>query len=243
MLVLAHSQPDYYSPQSRELSQAFANQVAIAIHNAQLYEQASAIAALEERNRLARELHDSVTQTVFSMNLTSQSALLLYERDLSQVEGQLNRLNQLAQSALSEMQILISELRPEKSTQSDIVSALRKHIADRTLQENLSIIFEVEGDGVLNTFEEQGLFRIAQEAINNIVKHARTENAQITLHLSEPYWMEITDHGQGFDLGKALEKGRVGLCSMQERAEEIGWKIEIISSPGSATRIHVESPS
>jgi signal transduction histidine kinase len=115
------------------------------------------LAVARERNRLARELHDSVTQTVFSMNLSSQSALLLYERDLSQVEGQLNRLNQFAQSALSEMQILISELRPK--TQRISFLTLRQHITDRNLQG--SPLRDVQGMG--HYTEEQGLFRIAQE--------------------------------------------------------------------------------
>jgi signal transduction histidine kinase len=201
------------------------------------------LAVARERSRLARELHDSVTQTVFSMNLTAQSALLCYERDLNQVETQLDRLNLLAGSALNEMQILISELRPEQSARGSLISDLRKHVADRNRQENLSVIFEVEGEGPLTKSEEQGLFRIVQEALNNTVKHAQTKQARLTLHLSEPFWIEIADQGQGFDLEKALGQGRIGLHSMQERAEEIGWDFKIFSSPASGTRIRLEKPS
>jgi signal transduction histidine kinase len=200
------------------------------------------LAVARERNRLARELHDSVTQTVFSMHLTAQTARLLYERDLSQVEGQLDRLTQLAHNALSEMQILIAELRPEKDKQVDLVPALGKHIAERYAQDDLSVSLDVEGDGALTSTEEQGLFRIAQEALNNVVKHANTKHALIMLHLSEPYWMEISDQGQGFDQEKALNQGRIGLHSMQERIEEIGWEMKIFSSPGLGTRIRVERP-
>jgi signal transduction histidine kinase len=198
------------------------------------------LAIARERNRLARELHDSVTQTVFSMNLTVQSALLLYERDPGQVAGQLDRLTQLAHSALYEMQILIAELRPEKDPQGGLLPALRKHIADRQLQGDLSVVLDVEGDGILNSSEEQGLFRIAQEALNNVVKHAQAKQAHLKLHLSEPFWMEIVDQGQGFDLEKAPDQGHVGLLSMRERAEEIGWEFNIFTSPASGTWIRVE---
>jgi signal transduction histidine kinase len=200
------------------------------------------LAVAKERNRLARELHDSVTQTVFSMTLTVQSALLLYERDPIQVEHQLERLSQLANSALSEMQILIDELRPDKNVQGGLLPALRKHIADRQVQQDLHVILDVQGNGTLKPSEEQGLFRIAQEALNNIVKHAHTQQAHLTLHLSDLYWMEIADQGQGFDLENASGQGKIGLHSMQERAAEIGWDLHITSSPVSGTRIRVEKP-
>ena len=193
-----------------------------------------------ERNRLARELHDSVTQTVFSMTLTTQSALLLLERDPSRVGAQLDQLTHLAQGALSEMQVLISELRPEKVTQGGLAPALRRHLAERNLRDSLSVSLEVEGNQPLQPAEEQGLFRIAQEALNNIVKHAQVSQARIRLHLEEPLWIEIEDHGQGFDLPKARDSSRVGLVSMHERAAEIDWELEVNTSPGAGTRIHVQ---
>jgi len=198
------------------------------------------LAVARERNRLARDLHDSVTQTVFSMTLTTQSALLLYERDPSQVESQLDRLTQLAHSALSEMQILISKLRPEPGAQGGLESALRKLIADRHFLQDLSVSLEVEGEGFPNPPEEQGLYRIAQVALHNVVKHAQTKQAQLKMHLAEPFWIAIADQGQGFDLEKASSQGKVGLHSMRERAEEIGWELQILTSPGAGTRIRVE---
>jgi signal transduction histidine kinase len=200
------------------------------------------LAVVRERNHLARELHDSVTQTIFSMTLTTQSALLLLDRDPGRVGAQLDRLNQLAQSALSEMRVLISELRPEKVVGGGLVAALRLHLADRRLPETLSVSLEVEGDGPLEPAEEQGLFRIAQEALNNVVKHARASRAQVRLHLAEPFWMEIADQGQGFDLRQARNGSRVGLVSMSERASQIGWDLHVITSPGAGTRIRVEKP-
>jgi signal transduction histidine kinase len=205
------------------------------------------LAVTRERHRLARELHDSVTQTIFSMTLTTQSALLLLDRDPGQVRAQLDRLNDLTHSALSEMRVLISELRPEKVAQGGLAAALRRHLASRHMPENLAVSLEVEGDQLLEPAEEQGLFRIAQEALNNVVKHAQASQAHIRLHLAEPFWMEIEDHGRGFDLQQAQDSGRgggqVGLVSMGERAAEIGWDLQVITSPGAGTCIRAEKPS
>jgi signal transduction histidine kinase len=198
------------------------------------------LAAGRERQRLARELHDSVTQTIFSMTMTTQSALLLLERDRQQVAAQLDRLDQLALSALAEMQVLISRLAPEAITGAGFLSTLQQHLADRRRLENLSVTLEVKGNQLLKPAEEAGLFRIAQEALNNIVKHARVSQAVLRMHLSEPFWMEVADRGAGFDLLQAHGRGQLGLASMRERAAEIGWNLQVDSSPGKGTRIRVE---
>jgi len=194
-----------------------------------------------ERNRLARDLHDSVTQTVFSMTLTTQSALLLLEREPARVAAQLDRLSQLAQDALSEMQLLISELKPEEAGSKGLVTDLRRYLAGGHFLEDLSIDLEVQGYQPLGPAEEQSLFRIVQEALNNIVKHAQTRKAQVRLHLIEPMWIEVEDQGRGFDLQYAQgDSNRLGLHSMRERAAEIGWDLQIRTSPGSGTCIRVE---
>jgi len=193
-----------------------------------------------ERNRLARDLHDSVTQTVFSMTLTTQSASLLLERDPERVEAQLDRLNQLARNALSEMQLLISELKPEEAGREGLAVILRNYLASSYFSGHLSVSLEVQGEPPLRPEEEQGLFHIVQEALNNVVKHAQASEARVRLHLTEPMWIEIEDQGRGFDLQQAQNSGRIGLQSMQERAAEIGWSLQITTSPGAGTRIRVE---
>jgi signal transduction histidine kinase len=198
------------------------------------------LAVARERNRFARELHDSVTQTVFSMTLTTQSALLLFERDPVRVKDQLERLSQLVHSALAEMQTLISELKPEAGSAPGLVPALRRHLADNRIAENLSVSLQVEGEQSLTFKEEQALFGVAQEGLNNILKHAQTHEAHIRLHLEAPFWMEIEDRGQGFDLPRARSSGRMGLTSMQERAADIGWDLQVSTSPGAGTCIRVE---
>lgn len=194
------------------------------------------LGASRERNRLARDLHDSVTQTVFSMSLTAQSAKLLLDRDPCRLKEQLQRMEQLSQSALSEMKLLVTEMQPSEGIEGGLVSALRKHLASRRFPENFSILLQPEGNRSLSPVEEQGLFRIVLEALNNILKHAQTSEATIRLYLEDPFWIEIEDHGKGFNVQKALING-VGLRSMSERAEEIGWELQITSSLGEGTRV------
>jgi signal transduction histidine kinase len=193
-----------------------------------------------ERQRLRRELHDSVTQTIFSMTLTTQSALLLLDRDPKQVGNQLDRLNQLAQGALIEMHTLISELRPNRQVTGDMETDLRQHIAGRQFPEALSVSIEVERGQPLPIKEEQGLFRITQEALNNVVKHSQATQACIRLHFSDPVWIEIEDNGQGFQPDQTFGSGQLGLAGMRERAAEINWTLIIQSSPGAGTTIRVE---
>jgi len=220
-----------------------AQELQAANHQLQAYAaQVEQLVVARERNRLARDLHDSVTQTVFSMTLTIQSAALLLKRDPGKVEAQLERLNLLARNALSEMQLLIAELKPE-AVPAGLAAALRSYLAGGHLPENLAVTLEVEGDQRLEAAEEQGLFHIVQEALNNVVKHAQASTAHVRLYLADPFWIEIEDQGRGFDLQKGRRSGRVGLASMGERAAEIGWELHIETSPGSGTKIRVEKLS
>ena len=193
-----------------------------------------------ERNRLARDLHDAVTQTVFSMTLATQSASLLLERNPEKVGAQLDRLGQLSRNALSEMQLLISELKPELAGRGGLVAALRSYLAGGHFPENMTIDLEVQGEQVIGYAEEQSLFHIIREALNNVVKHSQASKTQVRVHLNEPSWIEVEDDGRGFDLQQAQSSGRVGLPSMRERSEEIGWDLQIRSSPGAGTCIRVE---
>lgn len=198
------------------------------------------LAAGRERQRLARELHDSVTQTIFSMTLTAQSALLLLELEPSKVADQLDKLDQLAQSTMSEMQDLTLSLASHAISAGGLVSALQHHLEERRRMHNLGVTFEVDGNAPLGASEETGLFRIAQEALNNIVKHANVTRATVRLHLSESAWMEVEDQGAGFDPRQIPGSGRMGLASMRERANEIGWCLHVASGPGAGTCVRVE---
>lgn len=202
-------------------------------------DQRQQLAVARARHALARELHDSVTQTVFSMTLATESALLLLDRQPSRLPAQLDHLADLARSALAQMQTLISELRPEPPAPGGLEAALRRHLAERRLPQELAFTVEVEGDGQLSPAEESALFAIAREAVNNIVKHAQASHASIRLHLTEPFWMEVADDGRGFAPERAARGGGVGLEGVRERAEEIGWNLAIAACPGRGTRLTV----
>ena len=143
--------------------------------------QAEELAVLEERNRLARNLHDSVTQTIFSMRLTAEAARMLLDRDPPRVGTELDKLQALAKSALGEMRSLIFELRPTAVTELGLIPALRRHIMTLERQYGLTVDLQVSGEPHLPELEAQRLFRICQEALNNVVKHSQADKAWLTL--------------------------------------------------------------
>jgi len=199
------------------------------------------LAAEQERNRLARELHDSVTQTVFSMNLTVQTARLLLERDVSRVAGQLQRLEELAAGALREIQALVSSLRPAPILAEDLPAALRRLAAERRSRDGLHVNLNVVGDRKLSEPVAAGLYLIAQEALTNVSKHAGVNEATVRLRLTEgEASLEVEDHGRGFPVqAGAGERGHLGLAGMAERARDLGWRLTIESQPGRGTCIRV----
>ena len=206
--------------------------------------QAGELATVQERNRLARELHDSVTQTIFSMTLTTEAAHILLQRDPSQVTPQLDRLQELAQGVLSEMRSLIQQLRLCPVEEGRLVSALQKHLTALEGTEGLIVDFHVEGEEQLPADQEEGLFRIAQEALNNVTKHAKTDRVAVTLRmLNEEALLLVEDHGVGFDPARQPATGEgFGLTSMKERVDILGGTLEVRSSPGEGTAIMVKLP-
>jgi signal transduction histidine kinase len=202
-------------------------------------EQQQRLVIARERQRLARDLHDSVTQSVFSITLTTQTALLWLDRDPGRVDELLERSKRLAQGAISEMQVLISEAPPTKFTEGGFVTNLRQYLADCQHPDTLEIRLDVDGSQSLSNAEEQNLFRIAQEAVNNIVKHSGATWARVCLHLADQTWMEISDNGQGFDLQAVRIAGHLGLVNMEERANEIGWDFHFSTSLGTGTSVRV----
>jgi signal transduction histidine kinase len=204
--------------------------------------QMEALAAEQERSRLARELHDSVTQTVFSMNLTVQSTRLLLEKDPDRAAGQFQRLEELAASAMAEIQALISRLRPPSAAEEGLPVALRQLAAERLKRDALAVAVEIEGERELLDPVATCLYCIAQEALTNVAKHAGTQQATLRLNLAlGTAFLEIVDGGLGFDPQSAFsQRGHLGLAGMAERAREVGWTLTVESQLGSGTRILVE---
>jgi signal transduction histidine kinase len=242
ILVLAHSQPDYYSPQSRILSQAYANQVAIAIHNAQLYEQAGSLATLEERNRLARELHDSVAQALYSISLFTDAMRRALETNRLEVAKQhLGDLVELSKEAMADMRLMIFELRPPILEKIGLVAALQSRLDSVESRAGFQAIFQADGEFHFSLEQEGELYRIAQEALNNVIKHAQAGWVLVKL-AAEPgiFKMTIEDNGVGFDLTTAEQSGGQGLRNIRERSDHLGAVCRIESTPGQGTKITIE---
>lgn len=199
--------------------------------------QVERLSIARERSRLALELHDSVTQTIFSMTLTTRAAFILLEKDPPRVQNQLEHLDQLVRSALEELKKLVQELRPNPESQGSLVRLLRDHAA-RLEDEGLTVKVQIQGEEDLASGEAQCLFRIVQESLNNVIKHAHTDKAWVELNFNPPAILEIRDEGPGFNVSR--QKTGVGLSGMKERAAEFGWRLEIVSRPGQGTRILVK---
>ncbi len=237
--------PAAFSDQDRHLLETVADILAGTLENARLFRKAQAAAVLEERNRLARELHDSVTQQLFSMTLTSQAARAQLERNPQRVAAMLERLQETSTAALAEMRALIFQLRPPALRDQGLVAALQQLAQLLARREGIVIGLSVVGDERLARGMEQPLYRIVQEALNNVFKHANAQNVQVSLEFaSDHVRLGVADDGQGFDI-EATPTGdgrHLGMLSMRERAAEIGGAMELRSAVGSGTEVVVTVP-
>jgi signal transduction histidine kinase len=243
MLSLAHSQPNFYTPRYAELALAIANQAAIAIENARLYEQAQELAAVEERQRLARELHDSVSQALYGISLGVHTAQLQLDRNPQELAESLEYVLELAEAALMEMRALIFELRPESLEIEGLVTALTKQTAALQARQHIAVNTDLCPEPNLPLKVKQELYRIAQEALHNTVKHAHASRIDLRLHqTSEAVTLHVCDDGRGFDAAASFP-GHLGLHSMQERVSGLGGELQIETSPGQGTCIRVQVPA
>lgn len=242
MLSLNHPHTDYFTPQHAGMALAIANQAAVGIENARLYEQALEVAALEERQHLARELHDSVSQALYGISLGAHTARTLLDRDPAQVTEPLNYVLSQAEAALTEMRSLIFELRPEALKDEGLVAALARQGAALLARHGIPSTVDLGSEPVVPPKIKQELYRIAQEALHNIVKHACAN--KVNLHMQwnvQGLALEIHDDGKGFDSSQAFP-GHLGLHSMRERVVRLGGALTIKSSPGQGTTIRVLLP-
>jgi signal transduction histidine kinase len=218
------------------------NELQIAHRQLQGYaDQLENLAVEHERNRLARDLHDSVTQTVFSMNLAAQSANLLLDKDPPRASGQLLRLEELSANALREIQSLVSQLKPRSIAEEGLPAALRRLADEREARDGLRVSVEIQGEKALSEAEILGLYSIVHEALTNIIKHSGVHEASVRLSLSEDHsCLKIEDRGLGFEPQTVTgQRGHLGLAGMSERAREIGWILSVEAEKGRGTRILV----
>ncbi len=242
MLVLTSSEEQVFTERHATLALAIANQTAIAIENARLYAQAQELAAVEERQKLARELHDSVSQALYGIALGLHTARIQLDRDPLELPASLNYLLSLAEAALAEMRALIFELRPESLEREGLVAALSRQGAALQARHDITVQTDLCEEPALPLKVKQELYRIAQEAMHNTVKHAHAR--QVVLHLEQTaggVTLEVRDDGAGFDPNASFP-GHLGLQSMRERITNLGGTLQIESTPGAGTCICVCIP-
>jgi signal transduction histidine kinase len=233
-----------FTTADQQLIEVLAAHAAIAIENARLFEQSRELSVVEERNRLARDLHDSVSQTLFSAVFTAEAAEALIDKDPAQARAQVRRLKDLSSEALKEMRALIFELRPAELEADGLASALRKHVDVLSRVYKTDIELDVDGDVRLPPRTERELFRIAQEALSNAMKHAAAAQVRVALDIRHSTaTLSVADDGTGFDPdAPRVRSAHLGLTSMEERATSIGGTIRVESQPGKGTEVLVEVP-
>jgi signal transduction histidine kinase len=220
-----------------------ADQVGVAVENARLRQQAERAAVIEERERLARELHDSVTQSLYSLTLFAEAGANLAEAgDLAAVKHDLHRMGETAQQALKEMRLLVYELRPPDLEHEGLIGALHQRLSAVEGRVNIRARLVAEELVQLPPQVEEELYRIAQEALNNALKHAAA--AAITVYLrveGKEVELEVVDDGSGFDPATADRTGGMGLVNMRERAVKLGGTLTIVSTSGAGTSVKVKA--
>ena len=242
MLTLTHEQPGFYTRHHAELVSAISAQAAIAIENARLFEQAQNAAATTERQRLARELHDSVSQALYGIALGARTARTLLDVDAAKVVEPLEYVLSLASAGQAEMRALLFELRPESLELEGLVVALEKQIDATAARYSIEVHGDLCPEPELSLAEKEVFYRIGQEALHNVVKHARAEVVQVRLTDDESgLRLKIMDDGVGFEVGRGFP-GHMGLVSMSERAASIGAHLTIVSAPGEGTSLSLTLP-
>lgn len=242
VFVAAWYTPRRFDQNESRLFQTLARRAALALENARLYARAQDAAALEERQRLARELHDSVSQALYGIALGARTARTLLDRDPARAVEPVDYVLQLAEAGLAEMRALIFELRPESLESEGLVAALDKQVAATRARYGIDVDAHFCDEPDIPIGVKEALFRIGQEALHNTVKHARASVVHLDL-LTDDGQVTITvrDNGQGFDPGGEFP-GHLGLKSMRERAERLGGQLRVSSCVGHGTLVRATIP-
>jgi PAS domain S-box-containing protein len=242
IMVVTHRQANHYNHSAREMVEMFANNVAIAIQNAQLYHQARISAVLEERNRLARELHDSVAQTLYSINLyANATSRALSAGRMNVVLNHLKELQRSSGEAVADMRLLIFELRPSVLEEDGLVEAVRSRLELVEARSGIKANLQVEGNPQIPKNVETELYRVIQEALNNIHKHAKATEVNVKIVRDHKrFQLTIEDNGSGFDPTLVEKSGGLGYQIIQERVHRIGGTFRVEASPQQGTALTIE---
>jgi signal transduction histidine kinase len=243
MITLDRRTTGGFSAEEIRLVTAFADLAVLALENARLYSRAEQAAILEERQRLARELHDSVSQALYGIALGARTARTLLDRDPARAADPLDYVLSLAEAGLAEMRALIFELRPESLEKEGLVAAISKGAASLQARHGLAVEMDFRcEEPALPIEQKEALYRVAQEAMNNIAKHAGATRVDLSLTCDEgSLRLDIRDNGVGFDPNVDYP-GHLGLHSMRERVAKLGGNLLIESSTDAGTRLTVCVP-
>ncbi len=234
-LILLYENHHAFKDEELHMASLLADQASLAIANAQLRAQAEQNAVAAERSRLARDLHDAVTQTLFTTSLIADVLPRIWERNPEEGRARLEQIRQLTRGALAEMRTLLLELRPATLTETNLADLIRQLCLAFTGRTQIQVDVSVDGEFVLPPDVQVAFYRIAQELLNNIAKHAQA--SKVTVRLSEvtgQILLRISDDGKGFDL-QSVPAGHMGLGIIRERAAAIGATLDVDSRPGGGT--------
>ncbi|WP_405878861.1 GAF domain-containing sensor histidine kinase [Streptomyces sp. NBC_01136] len=233
-----------FTEDDQELLSILAQHAAIALTNARLYERSRELTIAEERSRLAHELHDAVSQKLFSLRLTAQAAAALVDRDPARAKDELHQVAALAAEATEELRAAVIELRPAALDEDGLVATLRTQIQVLDRAHSARVTFASCGVRALPAAQEEAMLRVAQEALHNALRHSGAGRVDVTLKKRGPgVVLRVGDDGSGFDPTAIRTAGRhLGLVSMRDRSSGVGGTLTVESAPGRGTTIEMEVP-
>ncbi|MGW2744145.1 GAF domain-containing sensor histidine kinase [Streptomyces sp. NPDC001450] len=233
-----------FTEEDEELLSILAQHAAIALTNARLYERSRELTIAEERSRLAHELHDAVSQKLFSLRLTAQAAAALIARDPARAKGELHQVAALAAEAADELRAAVVELRPAALDEDGLIATLRTQTQVLDRAHTARVTFASNGFRALPAAQEEALLRVAQEALHNALRHSGAEHVDVTVdRRGGGAVLRVSDDGSGFDPRSVRRAGRhLGLVSMRDRASGVGGTLTVESAPGKGTTIEMEVP-
>lgn len=233
-----------FTEEDEELLGILAQHAAIALTNARLYERSRELTIAEERSRLAHELHDAVSQKLFSLRLTAQAAAALVDRDPARAKGELQQVAALAAEAADELRAAVVELRPAALDEDGLVNTLRTQIQVLDRAHSARVTFDTCGIRALPAAQEEALLRVAQEALHNALRHSGAAQVDVALiRRGQGAVLSVTDDGKGFEPRTVRRAGRhLGLVSMRDRASGVGGRLKVESAPGRGTTVEMEVP-
>ncbi|MFI8998445.1 GAF domain-containing sensor histidine kinase [Streptomyces sp. NPDC053542] len=233
-----------FTEEDEALLGMLAQHAAIALTNARLYERSRELTIAGERARLAHELHDAVSQKLFSLRLTAQAATALVDRDPARAKDELQQVTRLAAEAADELRAAVVELRPAALDEDGLIATLRTQIQVLDRAHSAKVTFAAHGLRALPAAQEEAVLRVAQEALHNALRHADAQRVDVTLvRRGQGAVLRIADDGRGFDPGAVRRAGRhLGLVSMRDRTNGVGGTLTVESAPGKGTAVEMEVP-